>query len=309
MLDVRIDLHTHSSVSDGTDDPAALVRAAADAGLDVVALTDHDTTAGWRAAAEALPPGLTLVPGAELSCESVDDEGRRVSVHLLAYLFDPTAPELVAEQERLRIERRGRLRAIAVRMAEDGLPVDPDDLLAGLPTDTAAGRPHLARALVRAGLVHSVQEAFDRYLATGREYYMAKADTPVEAAIDLITAAGGATVLAHPFAGTRGPTITEETVAALAGRGLSGLEVDHPDHDPAARARLAGLADELNLVHTGSSDYHGANKSATPGQETTDPAQFTALVERASANAGGTGPATRPVGGAWGAWEEAGTGS
>ncbi|WP_019816590.1 PHP domain-containing protein [Saccharomonospora saliphila] len=298
MRGVRIDLHTHSSVSDGTDAPADLVRAAARAGLDVVALTDHDTTAGWLRAREALPPGLTLVPGAELSCESVDARGRRMSVHLLAYLFDPTSPALVTEQERLRIERRARVRTIAARMAENGLPVDPDDVLEGLPPDTAVGRPHLARALVRARAVGSVQEAFDRYLATGREYYVAKADTPVETAVDLIAEAGGVTVLAHAFATKRGPTVTPETIAALAERGLSGLEVDHPDHDPAARARLASLADELGLVRTGASDYHGTNKPTGIGCETTDPERFEALLDRAAA-AGGGGFAVAPVGGAW----------
>ncbi|ASR34330.1 phosphatase [Prauserella marina] len=282
MACVRIDLHTHSNVSDGTDTPAELVAVAAEAGLDVLALTDHDTTAGWREAAAALPKGLRLVPGAELSCESVDAYGRKVSVHMLAYLFDPTSPAIVEEQRRLRAQRRARLRAMAVRMAEDGLPVDADEILGLLADDAPAGRPHLAQALVRAGVVSTVDEAFASFLGNGRGYYLARTDTPVEEAIDMISAAGGVTVLAHPFAITRGPTVTPEVITALAARGLTGIEVDHPNHDEETRARLRDLAKELDLVRTGSSDYHGTNKSIAIGQETTEPEEFEELVARSS---------------------------
>ncbi|MFF5990171.1 PHP domain-containing protein [Prauserella flavalba] len=282
MNRVRIDLHTHSTVSDGTDSPAELVATAARAGLNVVALTDHDTTAGWQPATQALPPGMRLVPGAELSCESVDAYGRRVSVHLLAYLFDPTSPTIVAEQQRLRRERRDRLRTMAVHMAADGLPVDPDEILGLLEPDAPAGRPHLAQALVRAGLVSSVDEAFTSYLGNGRGYYVPRRDTPVETAIEMIADAGGVTVLAHPFAASRGPTVTPEAIADLAECGLTGLEVDHPNHDPGTRAELRDLAKELDLVRTGSSDYHGTNKTIAIGQETTDPEEFEALVAQAS---------------------------
>ncbi|MFC4004291.1 PHP domain-containing protein [Prauserella oleivorans] len=282
MARVRIDLHTHSSVSDGTDSPAELVAAAVRAGLGAVALTDHDTTAGWQQAIRALPPGMRLVPGAELSCESVDAYGRRVSVHLLAYLFDPTAPAIVAEQQRLRRERRTRLRTMATRMAADGLPIDADEILGLLDPDAPAGRPHLAQALVRAGLVETVDEAFAGYLGSGRGYYVPRRDTPVEEAIDMIGKAGGVTVLAHPFATSRGPTVTPEVIADLAGRGLTGVEVDHPNHDEQARAELRDLAKELGLVRTGSSDYHGTNKTIGLGEETTDPEEFEALVAQAT---------------------------
>lgn len=278
---VRIDLHTHSTCSDGTDTPEGVLAAAARAGLDAVALTDHDTTAGWRAASEALPAGLTLVRGAELSCRSVDTAGRVVSVHLLGYLFDPDAPAIVDEQRRLRVERRRRLRGMAERMAADGLPVEPDEVLAQLPEDSPAGRPHLARALVRAGAVASVDEAFAGYLANGRGYYLPREDTPVEQAIDMIAEAGGVTVLAHPFAASRGPTVTSEVIADLAARGMAGIEVDHPNHDEPTRSRLRSLARELNLLQTGSSDYHGENKTIEIGQETTAPEAFEALIERA----------------------------
>ena len=280
---MRIDLHTHSTASDGTDTPAGLVDAAARAGLDVVAITDHDTTAGWAQAAEALPPGLTLVPGAELSAISVDPRtGRHVSVHLLAYLFDPLSAALVTEQSRLRAERRMRLRAMAQRMADDGLPIDADEVMAALPVDAPAGRPHLAQALVRAGKVVDVNQAFAEYLGNGRGYYLPRQDTPVEIAIEMIADAGGVTVIAHPFARSRGATVTPEVLAELAERGLTGVEVDHPNHDEATRAELRGLARELGMVQTGSSDYHGTNKTIAIGAETTDPEQFEALVARAT---------------------------
>jgi len=279
---MRIDLHTHSTVSDGTDTPAELMAVAAGAGLGVVALTDHDTTAGWTTAAESLPPGLTLVPGAELSCVSTLEGGRPISVHLLAYLFDPDSPVVVAEQQRLRVERRDRLRAMAMRMAADGLPIDADEVFGMLPPDSPAGRPHLAQALVRAGLVSTVDEAFAEYLGNGRGYYLVRQDTPVEAAIDMIAAAGGVTVFAHPFARARGRVVSAATIAALAERGLTGVEVDHPNHDEAARAELRGLAGELGLVRTGSSDYHGSNKTIPIGAETTDPEAFEELVAKAT---------------------------
>lgn len=283
----RIDLHTHSTRSDGTDTPAELMAAAAGAGLDVIALTDHDTTAGWSEASKALVNGLTLVPGAELSCTSPSG-GRMISVHLLGYLFDPAADAVVTEQRRLRVERRSRLRRMAVRMADDGLPVDPDAIMAALPDDAPAGRPHLARALVDAGVVASVDEAFARYLGSGRGYYVPRSDTPTEDAIAMIADAGGVTVLAHPWAYSRGPTLTAGDIAALADAGLTGIEVDHPNHDDGTRRDLRELADELDLLPTGSSDYHGTNKAIELGACTTDPDVFDELVRRSE----GTGLVT-----------------
>jgi hypothetical protein len=280
---LRIDLHTHSNRSDGTDEPAELVRVAAEAGLDVVALTDHDTTAGWAAAAEARPEGLRLVRGAELSCVSPDGHGRRIPVHLLAYLFDPEHPEVLAEQGRLRVERRARLFGMASRMADDGYPVDPATFLDRLPPDLPAGRPHLARALVEEGVVGSVDEAFADLLHHGSPYYLPRSDTPVAQAIEMITAAGGVCVFAHPFARTRGRVVAPSVLAELAGLGLAGVEADHPNHAPEDRAELRGLAKDLGLVVTGSSDYHGRNKTIPIGAETTDPEEFERLVATASA--------------------------
>jgi 3',5'-nucleoside bisphosphate phosphatase len=280
---LRIDLHTHSNASDGTDAPARLMRIAADAGLDVVALTDHDTTAGWADAVEARPEGLRLVRGAELSCVSPDGRGGFVSVHLLAYLFDSEHPAVVAEQSRLRIERRDRLNQMVVRMARDGYPVEPATFMERLPSDFPAGRPHLARALVEAGVVSSMNEAFAKLLHNNSRYYLPRADTSVETAIEMMRQAGGVCVFAHPFARRRGRVVEPSVIADLAALGLAGVEVDHPDHEPADRAALRGLAGELGLLITGSSDYHGSNKSTRIGAETTDPDVFEQLVVRATA--------------------------
>jgi len=268
---VGIDLHAHSTASDGTDSPAQLMAAAAAAGLDVVALTDHDTTRGWAEAVASLPVGLRLIRGAEFSCVSPDGRGGRVSVHLLGYLFDPDSPAIIAEQARLRDERRARLHTMATRMAADGFPIDPDTVLGGLAPEAPAGRPHLARALVSAGVVGSVDEAFHRFLNSGGRYYLDRADTDVRTAIRMVRDAGGVAVLAHPMARRRGPVIEHAVIAELADQGLAGVEVGHPDHAPADRAALRDLAGELDLVVTGSSDYHGTNKTVSLGQQTTDP--------------------------------------
>jgi hypothetical protein len=171
---------------------------------------------------------------------------------------------------------------MAELMAADGFPVDPDEIMATVPEDGSAGRPHLARALVRAGRATSVNDAFTRFLAWGHPYYIGRTDTPVHEAIEMIAEAGGVTVLAHPFARSRGRIVTAEVIAELAEIGLAGVEVDHPDHDSATRTELQNLAAELGLVATGSSDYHGTNKTVRLGQETTDPDQFDALAARAT---------------------------
>lgn len=277
---MRIDLHTHSTASDGTDTPAELVRKAAEAGLDVVAITDHDTTSGWAEAVAARPAGLTLVRGMEMSCVGRGDDGWPVAVHLLAYLFDPADRSFAQERERLRAERTERLRAMAERMAADGLPIDPVAVLAS--AGPSAGRPHLARALVAAGVVASVDAAFVELLAPRGRYYVEKADTPLRRAVEMIAAAGGVSVVAHARARKRGRLLALDEVRELAGAGLGGLEVDHPDHSRADRLLLRELAADLGLLTTGSSDYHGTNKTLRLGECTTDPAQFEKLVGRAT---------------------------
>lgn len=279
---MRIDLHAHSSMSDGTDTPAEFVATAAAAGLDVVALTDHDTTAGWAEAVDALPAGLRLIRGAEFSCMAPGGSDGWVSVHLLGYLFDPASEVITAEQARLRDERRLRLRIMAQRMAADGLPVDPDALLGELSPDAPAGRPHLARALVSAGVVESIEEAFHRFLNTAGPYYTGRADTDVRTAVRMVRAAGGVPVLAHAAARRRGPVVAPAVIAELAAEGLAGVEVDHPDHTGDERAALRDLAGALGLLITGSSDYHGANKTVSLGQETTDPEALERIEELAA---------------------------
>jgi predicted metal-dependent phosphoesterase TrpH len=279
---VRIDLHTHSTASDGTDTPEQLVAAAHRAGLDVLAITDHDTTVGWTAAIAALPTGLTLVPGAELSCGYYPPEGGRIALHLLAYLFDPAAEPLRAQRARLRDSRLRRGRAIVANLVSDGVPISwsqVDALAAG----GAVGRPHIARALVANGVVTDVSAAFRTLLSPTAKYYVRKAAVEVFTAIALVRAAGGVSVFAHPFARRRGPVVDQTVIAAMAAAGLDGLEVDHPDHSVDDRARLSGLASDLGLLVTGSSDYHGSNKSTPLGACQTDPIQFEAL--RAKSNA------------------------
>jgi predicted metal-dependent phosphoesterase TrpH len=278
---MRIDLHTHSSVSDGTDSPAALVATARAAGLDVVALTDHDTTDGWASAAAARPEGLTVVPGMELSARWFPAEGRPVSVHLLAYLFDPDHPELAAERRRLREERLDRGQRIVAALAAAGYPVEWEQIL-DASGGAVVGRPHVARALVDAGVVESVDQAFATLLHQGSPFHVVKADTDVLEGIRMVRAAGGVPVFAHGLATRRGRVVDDAAVAAMAGAGLVGLEVDHPDHSPAERAHLRGLAGDLGLLVTGSSDYHGANKVTPIGACTTDPAQYEALLAAAT---------------------------
>lgn len=271
----RIDLHTHSTASDGTTPPARLMSLAQEAGLDVIALTDHDTVAGLGAARAALPDGLTLVPGAELSCEA---DG--VSLHLLAYLFDEDEPVLAAAMQQLRDSRVGRAEAMARSLEAAGTGVTWEQVQ-GLAQGTV-GRPHLARALVERGLVSTMAEAFTpAWIGTGGRHWVDKTELDVLAAIALVQAAGGVTVFAHPGADARGETVPDPTIAAMAAAGLVGLEVDHVDHTSSTRAHLRGLAGELGLVVTGSSDFHGANKAVRLGESTTDPDAFAALLGRA----------------------------
>ncbi|MET8831218.1 PHP domain-containing protein [Streptomyces sp. NPDC004610] len=275
---MRIDLHTHSTASDGTDTPADLVRkAAATASLDVVALTDHDTTRGHAEAVAALPEGLTLVTGAELSCR-VDG----ISMHMLAYLFDAEEPALLAERELVRDDRVPRAQGMIAKLNALGVPVTWEQV-ARIAGDGSVGRPHLATALVELGVVPTVDDAFTRdWLADGGRAHMGKHETDPFEAIRLVKAAGGVTVFAHPGASKRGRTVPESAIAEMAAAGLDGIEVDHMDHDPDTRARLRGLAGELGLLVTGSSDYHGSRKTCVLGENTTDPEVYGEIVRRAT---------------------------
>jgi 3',5'-nucleoside bisphosphate phosphatase len=272
----RIDLHTHSTASDGTSAPADLVRQARHAGLDVVALTDHDTVEGHAAALAALPAGLSLVPGAEVSCTSGG-----ISLHLLAYLFDPADPALAQALAALRTSRVGRAEAMARRLEAAGTGVTWAQVqaLAG----GTVGRPHVAQALVALGHVGSVGEAFSpEWIGTGGRFYVPKLELDVLEAVRLVTDAGGVAVFAHPSAVRRGRTVDDAVIARMAAAGLAGLEVDHVDHDDAARAHLRGLARELGLLTTGSSDFHGANKSVRLGEHLTPEASYERLTALAT---------------------------
>jgi predicted metal-dependent phosphoesterase TrpH len=276
----RIDLHTHSTASDGTLSPAELVRAAAESGLDVVAITDHDTTAGWKPALRALPAGLSLIRGAEISCRWYGEEPA-VPLHLLAYLFDPDFPELVAELTRVRAAREERGERIVALLRADGIDVRWPEILAGAAGGTV-GRPHIAQALIRAGLVATTTEAFGPDWL-GERYRLPKEDIDVFHAVRLVRAAGGVPVFAHPRATRRGRIVPDELIADLAAVGLAGLEADHEDHSPAERAHVRALAGELGLLVTGSSDFHGTHKTVRLGAFTTDPEAY----ERILAEAGG----------------------
>ncbi|MET7908980.1 PHP domain-containing protein [Streptomyces avermitilis] len=274
---MRIDLHTHSTASDGTDTPAELVRNAGAAGLDVVALTDHDSTRGHAEAIAALPEGLTLVTGAELSCRL-----NGVGMHMLAYLFDPEEPELLAERELVRDDRVPRAQGMITKLQELGVPVTWEQV-ARIAGDGSVGRPHIASALVELGVVESVSDAFTpEWLADGGRAYVEKHELDPFDAIRLVKAAGGVTVFAHPAASKRGRTVPESAIGELAATGLDGIEVDHMDHEPATRARLRGLAADLGILATGSSDYHGSRKTCVLGEFTTDPEVYGEITRRAT---------------------------
>ncbi|GGG14602.1 phosphatase [Rhodococcoides trifolii] len=279
-----IDLHTHSTASDGTESPSELVRTAIAADLSVLAITDHDTTSGWSEAVSELEQSgssMRLVRGMEMSCTGRGADGDPVPVHLLAYLFDPDHEAFAIERERLRDERRKRLRAMAARFQADGIPLDADAILEA--AGPSAGRPHLARELVRLGKVSSVSEAFEYYLKTGGTYYVEKQDTPLDDAVAMVASAGGVPVIAHARARKRGRILAADHIEELAAGGLlGGLEVDHPDHDAKDKDWLRAVAVSHGIAATGSSDYHGTNKTTPIGAFTTDPEQFAFVVARAN---------------------------
>ncbi|MFF3461514.1 PHP domain-containing protein [Streptomyces sp. NPDC001984] len=274
---MRIDLHCHSTASDGTDTPAELVRHAAAAGLDVVALTDHDTTRGYAEAVAAVPEGLTLVTGAELSCR-IDG----ISMHMLAYLFDPEESALLAERELVRDDRVPRAKGMIAKLNELGVPATWEQV-ERIAAGGSVGRPHVATALVELGVVPTVDDAFTKdWLADGGRAHVDKHETDPFEAIRLVKAAGGVSVFAHPAAAKRGRTVPESAIAEMAAAGLDGIEVDHTDHDADTRVRLRGLAAELGLLVTGSSDYHGSRKTVSLGEYTTDPEVYGEITRRAT---------------------------
>ncbi|GAA3540375.1 PHP domain-containing protein [Nocardioides daeguensis] len=283
---MTIDLHTHSSVSDGTASPADLVRAAAAAGLEVVALTDHDTTAGWdEAAAAAEQAGIGLVRGIEISTRH-----RGAGVHLLAYLPDADDAALQAELGRIVEGREARVPSMLARLRELGIPATAEALAEVNPDNRVTGRPHVADLLVRLGAVKDRDEAFARYLYDGGPAFVDRYSADLVTMIGLVTAARGVAVVAHPWGRGSAAVLDEAAFAELAEAGLAGIEVDHLDHDRAARGHLRGIASRLRLVVTGSSDHHGTGKTGHDlGCETTAPDQLDRILERAAVLGSPTG--------------------
>ncbi|WIB27287.1 PHP domain-containing protein [Curtobacterium sp. MCSS17_015] len=288
MPEAFIDLHAHSSVSDGTERPADLVRAAAVSGLDCVALTDHDTTAGWAEASDAareLP--LTLVPGLELSTRT----GWR-SVHVLGYLVDPTDPALVAETDAIRDGRLTRARSMVDAIGRDH-PITWDDVLAEASVGATIGRPHIADALVRLGLETDRSAAFGGILHPSSGYYEPHdAPTPLRG-VELVRAAGGVPVIAHPAASSRGIVIDEPMLRELVDAGLGGLEVDHRENVAEGKRTLLEWAERYGLFVTGSSDYHGTGKPNRLGEHRTARRSFDTIVGQATGSVPVVGPGSR----------------
>lgn len=254
---MRIDLHAHSAVSDGTDTPAGLVGQALAAGLDVVALTDHDTFDGLPEAESAVAgTGLRLLPGIEFSTQE-----RGASVHLLGYGCRTDDPGLLAELALVRRGRSGRMPAMLDALAGLGMPLDPAVLARVSGSATSIGRPHLADALVAQGYVADRTEAFERFLADDGPAFVPRYATGLGRAIDLVHAAGGVAVIAHPWGRVSRDMLPERRLAELLRRHrLDGVEVDHNDHDAETRMVLREVAERLGLLATGSSDYHGTGK-------------------------------------------------
>lgn len=284
---MRIDLHVHSNSSDGTDDPAEVIRRAAGAGVDVVALTDHDTVAGWDEARAALPPGLALVPGMELSCQL---DGR--SVHLLSYLFDPAHAELARETDLIRDDRTHRAKGMVRKLNELGANVSWD-LVARIADGAVVGRPHIARAMAQAHVIDTPADAFtDEWIGDGGRAFVERYAITLGRAVRLVRQAGGVPVLAHPR--SPGYEIPDDVIARLAAEGLAGIEVNHPDHDDSQRSHLTALARDVGLLTTGGSDDHGSftpssANSVGPGggtrggigSETTPDGEYEKLVAQA----------------------------
>jgi len=276
---VKIDLHSHSTYSDGTDKPSELINKALAAGITIIGLTDHDSVSGWQEATKALRSGISLVPGAEISCQTTDG----ISVHILGLLFDANNTELMNTLEKTRENRHGRMEKIIARINEAGIDITMNDVLEQLSDGATLGRPHLADALVKKGVVTSRDEAFTQMLHNNSKYYVSHYSPTPEAAIALIKAAGGVSVIAHPMASHRGRTISLETFGSLIDSGLDGIEVDHRDHSPDEKKQLISLASESNLVMTGASDYHGNGKLNSLGEYTTNPDEWERLESRANA--------------------------
>ena len=274
-----IDLHTHTNCSDGTDSPRELVNKAIVQGLEVLGISDHDTTSGWKEATETLRGSLKLALGSEISCLTRDG----ISVHMLGLLFDPEHAEMQQVLEETRDGRLPRMRKMIEKMRAEGMDISMADVEQAMPTGATMGRPHLADALVAKKIVKSRDEAFVDLLHNESRFYVSHAaPTPAEA-IALIRRAGGVAVIAHPFASHRGQILKSEDFSELVAAGLNGIEVDHRDQNPDERAMLRSIAKELDLVITGSSDYHGTGKLNSLAENHTHREQWEKLESQADA--------------------------
>ncbi len=275
---MTIDLHTHSTASDGTTPPAELPRLAAAAGLTVLALTDHDTFAGLDAAVAAAVSGVEVLAGVEISCRLDDAE-----VHLLGLFADPGHEPLAAELELIRTDRDRRAVRMVERCRELGAPITVEQVRA-IAGGAPLGRPHIAAALAAVGVTDAFTPA---WIADGGRADVPKHVLSAADAITLVRAAGGAAVLAHPRSVKRRAEVSDAQLARLGAAGLAAIEVDHPEQPPEVRARLRGVAAGLGLLATGSSDFHGDRKPVRLGECTTSPEVLAALREAAARSAGG----------------------
>jgi predicted metal-dependent phosphoesterase TrpH len=274
-----IDLHTHTNCSDGTDSPRDLVNKAIVQGLEVLGISDHDTTSGWKEATESLRGTLKLALGAEISCLTTDG----VSVHMLGLLFDSEHQEMQQVLEETRDGRLPRMRKMIEKMRAEGMDISMEDVEQAMPAGATMGRPHLADALVAKKIVKSRDEAFVDLLHNESRFYVSHAaPTPVDA-IALIRRAGGVAVIAHPFASHRGQVLKAEDFSELVAAGLNGIEVDHRDQNPDERGMLRTIARDLDLVITGSSDYHGTGKLNSLAENHTHREQWEKLESQANA--------------------------
>lgn len=272
---MRFDLHTHTVVSDGTDTPTELAQKVAAAGLAGFALTDHDTTDGWAAAATAAKHlDLVFIPGMELTCST--DGG--ISVHVLSYLHDPYNEALLDEMEASRRSRESRAQRMVERLAED-YPVDWDIVLEHCAPGATIGRPHIADALVSVGVIQNRSEAFVDLLHPRSRYYVSHYSPDPVHGVELIRAAGGVPVFAHPMAAIRGRVVQERVFHEMIEAGLAGVEVFHRDNSDEGRHFLLKLAEQHDLIVTGSSDYHGFGKPNRLGENTVG----TGVVEQIAA--------------------------
>jgi len=274
-----IDLHTHTNNSDGTDSPAQLINKALASGIKVLAITDHDTIAGWEEGIAHLRTGMDLVLGAEISCQTEDG----ISVHMLGLLFDKESVELQEVLAQTRGNRFGRMEKIISRMNQAGIEISMEEVLAQLSDGATLGRPHLADALVAKGLAKNRDEIFEKWLHNNSPYYVSHYSPTPERAIQLIKAAGGVSIIAHPMASLRGRTVSIESFTSYVEAGLDGIEVFHRDHTADQRNLLMDIVDDLGILRTGSSDYHGTGKINELAENTTEADQWFALEARANA--------------------------